>query len=78
MKKILLAIAFVMMISFGANAQRDGFFSTWDNNDRDLNSSDIHLPSEHYNNTNNPAPLGSGLLVLTAFGAGYVIRKKTK
>lgn len=87
MKKILLATAFVMMMVFGASAQgRDGFFSNWDNGiDNRTTTPDIDLPNGQglvtgtdYGN-DEPAPLGSGLLVLTALGAGYVaVRKKRR
>lgn len=82
MKKILIAIAIVLTIGFSANAQgRDGFFSTYDNDNyenRDPVSLSLNFPN-HFDNTDNDAPLGSGLLVLTALGAGYAVaRKKSK
>ena len=86
MKKILLATAFIMMIGLFANAQgRDGFFSSYDNgyNNRggameDPNSL-IHFPGQGITETgNDPAPLGSGLLVLTALGAGYAVARKKR
>ena len=84
MKKILFAIAIVLTIGFTANAQgRDGFFSSWDNgySDRivDPSTVDFNLPGNTTlgNGQNEQAPLGSGLLVLTALGAGYaVVRNK--
>ena len=86
MKKILLATAFIIMIGLFANAQgRDGFFSTYDNGYgnrgdamEDPNSF-IHFPNQGINETGNEgAPLGSGLLVLTALGAGYAVYRKRR
>ena len=80
MKKILFAIAIVMTMSFAASAQgRDGFFSNWDytTGDRPTDPT-FTLPSYHGVETNTEAPLGSGLLVLTALGAGYAVARKRK
>ena len=84
MKKILFAIAIVLTIGLAANAQgRDGFFSNYDNGYYGNRGSDpgIVLPSSdpmsNTPTTHDPAaPLGSGLLVLTALGAGYAIYRK--
>ena len=85
MKKILFAIAIVLTIGLTANAQsRDGFFSDWDNGYgnriNDPSSIDFNLPSNTTlgNGQNEQAPLGSGLLVLTALGAGYAVARKRK
>ena len=76
MKKIVLAIALVMTMAMGANAQRDGFFSNYNSGDR-ANGDMPAVPNTEIGNTGNvSAPLGSGLLILTALGAGYAIRKK--
>ena len=85
MKNILFAIALVMTMSFGASAQRgsDSFFS-YDNGfeDRmDMNDPNglLGLPSGAIGGIGNQdAPLGSGLLVLTALGAGYAVARKRK
>ena len=81
MKKILFAIALIITLSLTANAQySDGFFSDWDNGlDRTGTGNDIGfvLPTNHGNGLDTPsAPLGSGLLILTALGAGYALKKK--
>ena len=91
MKKIIFAIAIVLTIGLTANAQgRDGFFSSWNDNYNDRGTigtgsiDNITLPGGDLVTGNNygndePAPLGSGLLVLTALGAGYAVyRKKRK
>lgn len=85
MKKILFAIAIVLTIGFSANAQgRDGFFSSYDNGYSNREVSDptsgdfnLNFPN-HFETNDNGAPLGSGLLVLTALGAGYAVYRKRK
>ena len=84
MKNILLAIAFVFMMVLSASAQggrTDGFF-TYNENLTDRTSSvysDVMLPNSHFTNTDQEgAPLGSGLLILTALGAGYAVARKRK
>lgn len=85
MKNILFAIAFVLLMAFGASAQggrTDGFFSYSDNsNDRISSGNDctVDFPTFHFSNTDQEgAPLGSGLLILTALGAGYAVAHKRK
>ena len=80
MKKILFAIAFVMMVSFGANAQSDGWFkaSGDDYSQRAGTSPDIALPGSHGMTTDAPAPLGSGLIILGALGAGYAVARRKR
>ena len=86
MKKILFAIAFVMMMSAGAMAQ-DYFFKNYDNgygNRGSWGDGDPGIvvpngtdPGEYQGENNDPnAPLGSGLLVLTALGAGYAVYRR--
>ena len=87
MKKIILTLAVVLMLGFGAVAQ-DGFFRS-DNGgyvDRSGEGSGISDVTPNLvggavggSDSNEPAaPLGSGLLVLTALGAGYALTKKSK
>ena len=81
MKKIILSIIFAMVMSFGANAQIDAMVTDWDNTYRTtLDDGMPWLPAviiginsdlNAYN-----TPLGSGLLIFTALGAGYILRKK--
>ena len=85
MKKILFAIAIVLTMVVSANAQRnDGFFSNWNNDiygTRDGEDDPLLplIPGVDYSNTNNSnAPLGSGLIILSALGAGYTIARKHK
>lgn len=83
MKKILFAIAIIMTMGFAANAQSDTFFK-WTDGDNEIYRGDndnyiFTLPDAHGYETDQQAPLGSGLLVLTALGAGYVaVRKKRR
>ena len=80
MKKIIFAIALVMTMGLCANAQ-DGFFYNWDYsmNDR-LDDPDpaFTLPSSHGYDNDTPAPLGSGLIILGALGAGYAVARKRR
>ena len=87
MKRILLAIALVLAIGLGANAQRggDGFFNNWN---------DVGNGLDNYNEFDNglrdgpgtpghgggdqPAPLGSGLVILGALGAGYAVARRKR
>ena len=81
MKKILFTIAIVFMMVLGANAQTDGFFmesgSGNSGNRTDISGTLPRLPGDGVGATDNdqPAPLGSGLLVLVALGAGYAIKR---
>ena len=83
MKKIILAFAIVMTMTFCANAQSDGFFKANYLDDYDYrngsgagNELGFALPAGHgYENDTN-APLGNGLFILTALGAGYAMKKR--
>ena len=78
MKKILFAIAFVMMVVI-ANAQSDSFFKSDNSNAGSGNREEfgMALPS-HGATDDQQAPLGSGILVLTALGAGYAIARRKR
>ncbi|MBR6438472.1 MAG: hypothetical protein IKS65_04740 [Bacteroidales bacterium] len=80
MKKTLFTIAVLMTMAFGANAQSDAFFK-WNNADnetyRDIdNGISFALPTAHGYEYDSEAPLGTGLLILTALGAGYAIKRR--
>ena len=70
----------------GASAQTDGFFKDGGSaNDysRTGSGSDPALPrlpqgGVGAENADQTAPLGSGLLILTALGAGYAVSRKNK
>ena len=81
MKKILLAAALIIAMGFGANAQRDSFFNDWEDVGNGLDRESLSLPAlpgSHGENTDVTAPLGSGLLVLTALGGAYMIARRKK
>ena len=80
MKKILFAIAFVMVMVLGANAQSDGWFkaSGDDYSQRAGTSPDIALPGQHGLTNDQASPLGSGLIILGALGAGYAIARRKR
>ena len=85
MKKIIFAIALIITIGFTANAQRggDGFFNNWDDVGNGLDKFDDFdnglrgggPGTPGHGGGDQPAPLGSGLLILTALGAGYALKK---
>ena len=80
MKKILLAIALVITMGFGAKAQfgiTDAFFNDWDQS-RALDFVLPGLPGMHGETGDVTAPLGSGLLVLTALGGAYAVARRKR
>ncbi len=80
MKKLFLTIALFLTVGFSANAQRDGFFSSsydGDSFDRASSNSTPIMPTKPIGSTeNSDAPLGGGLLIMTALGAGYALKKR--
>ncbi|MCQ2316674.1 MAG: hypothetical protein MJZ85_08365 [Bacteroidales bacterium] len=79
MKKILFTIAVMLGLTTGATAQKDGFlFNDWsDFDNRDRNDLELPvLPDHALNGNQDAAPLGGGLLVLTALGAGYAALRR--
>ena len=78
MKKIILAIALFATVS--VNAQNDGFFTSNYNQNRTDEGNNwaeaVGLPSCHGLEDSQPAPVGSGLLVLAGLGVAYAMRKK--
>ena len=80
MKKILFTIALLLVMSVGAMAQNnDAFFNDWENSSRISDPVGLLMPNTIIGNTSNsPAPLGGGLLVLTALGGAYAVSRKRK
>lgn len=83
MKKIIFAIAIVLTLGLTANAQQNDSFihNDWDENNRNWDSGTlgIIMPALGIGDTSNSqAPLGTGLLVLTALGAGYAVARKKR
>ena len=78
MKKIILALAIVLSVGLTANAQSDGFFKSNDYENSSRDGMGIGLPGGHGQEGDSPAPLGSGILILTAMGAGYAIARRKR
>ena len=79
MKKCILTISIIFTMCLGASAQSERFFSSWsDEGARTYSDNTPAVPRDPIGlGQNSKAPLGSGLLVMTAMGAGYaLIRKK--
>ena len=81
MKKVLVTISLVLTLGLGASAQSDAFFSYSDVNDQNRQSYDLGdmpaLPMRGQN-TDQSAPIGSGLLILAGLGVAYAARRKEK
>lgn len=71
-----LLVAIIMLLPFAASAQRnDSFFSGFEDDDYENRIAFIGLGNQPFGTE--PAPVGSGLLVLTVAGAGYAaLRRK--
>jgi len=85
MKKILFTIALIITLGLTASAQfnnitTDAFFNDWEQSERLMDGGfSFVLPASHGFGADTPsAPLGSGLLVLTALGAGYAVKYRRK
>ena len=83
MKKVFLLATMTVLLVLGARAQgREMFFTTdWDDNERSWGDNiSLVMPSTGIGSLENSggAPLGSGILILTALGAGYAITKRKR
>lgn len=70
-----------MLASGLSFAQSDSFFSEWEDlENRGIIGDDMpNLPGIHGVNYDQGAPLGTGILILTALGAGYAaVKRKTR
>ena len=77
MKKIILTIAIVLGIGFGASAQSDAFFTQNFSEYREAADTETPRLPGHALITNQDAPVGTGLLLLAGMGLGYAaLRKK--
>lgn len=81
MKKIFI-IVLVLSMSLGIKAQigfTDAFFNDWQQSDlmRDMALLPT-LPGSHGLEDDFTAPLGSGLIILSALGAGYATLRRRK
>lgn len=79
MRKRIFLTAVIFMLASGLSfAQSDGFFSEWENlENRGIIGDDMpNLPGIHGVNYDQSAPLGTGILILTALGASYTVAKR--
>ena len=78
MKKLALTLAIVLGLGLTtfADPNGGGVFGRGESNNRE--GGELFAPKlpNHGMNTNQPAPLGSGIVVLTALGAAYLVGKK--
>lgn len=83
MKKLIITTAIVLGLSLSsfADPNSGGVFgrgeSIQNGGNRESTMFAPKLPN-HGQNTNQPAPIGSGILVLAAFGTAYAFYKKRK
>ena len=82
MKKIYLVLVLMLSMSFNVFAQQsDCFFKNVDNDpyNRIAENTSLNLPQNQIGTqSNESAPIGNGLLILTAVGLGYAIKKRKK
>ncbi len=82
MKKLLLTITIVLglgLTSF-AGPTGGGVFGRGESTEQSNRENTLFAPKlpQHGQNGNQPAPLGNGIMVLTALGAAYLIGKRRK
>ena len=77
MKKVFVTLSLILTLGLGASAQSDAFFtySDVDNQQRSGGTITPVLPGQGVGG-DQPAPLGSGLLLLAGMGAAYALRRK--
>ena len=82
MKKFIMTISlvFVLGMTTFANPNGGGMFGRGETHEQGNRESSLFAPKlpAHGQNTNQPAPLGSGILVLSALGSLYLIGKRRK
>ncbi len=61
------------MAAINLSGQTDGFFRNYDNGDRSGDTGGVTIGGM---TNDNPTPVGSGLLIMVAAGAGYALLKK--
>ena len=77
MKKIVFLIALLMTMCFSASAQFDSFINNDGFSNRDGGSDMPLIPGGTVGGVQDTnAPLGTGLLILTALGAGYAVKSR--
>ena len=82
MKKLALTITIVLGLSLTsfANPNGGGVFGRGESTEQGNRESTLFAPRlpQHGQNGNQPAPIGSGIIVLTAFGSAYALYKKRR
>ena len=78
MKKVIITLSIVAALAFNANAQNtqssDGFFSSYTMEDE--KRAGMPLLPEPGHGGDQPAPVGSGLLVLAGLGIAYAMKSR--
>ena len=79
MKKILVTLSLVITLGLGVNAQSEAFFSYNDVDSQNRGSDNFSempaLPLRGQN-TDQSAPVGSGLLILAGLGLAYGLKRR--
>ena len=84
MKKLFFVLSLVLGLSIAATAQSEGGLfhrgNSTETEERGFAKGGLTpaLPGEHGLSGNQPAPLGSGALLLIGFGAAYALSTKNK
>jgi hypothetical protein len=81
MKKIVLTLALLTFAfwSYAQNSNNDNFFNNFEDIGNGIDKPTYEnpiMPGGHGGSNDINLPLGSGLLVLTALGAGYAISRR--
>ena len=81
MKKVLVTLSLILTLGLGASAQSDAFFSYSDVETPNRTGTELGatpgLPMRGLDTDQN-APLGSGLLVLAGLGLAYGLKRREK
>ena len=79
MKKVFVTLSLLLTLGLGASAQSDAFFSYSDVETPNRTGTELGatpgLPMRGADTDQN-APVGSGLLILAGLGAAYALRRK--
>ena len=78
MKKLLLTIAIILGTGLISFADPNGGVFQRGNEPTRLGQENTPALPTHGKETNQPAPLGTGVMVLTALGAAYLVGKKRR
>ena len=76
MKKVLVTLSLVITLGLGVNAQSDSFFSYNDVDNQNRQSNGLPGLPMRGQSDDQPAPIGSGLLILAGLGAAYALKRK--